>query len=68
LTILLLVVLAHSFYDQACCSDRDCHPAPCPEVMKNLGSVMQMPSKDGQCHICQQGVNVRCIYIPQEMS
>jgi len=55
--------LAHSWYPPACCSDTDCKPVPCEELVENdNGGVtykgtnfpksMIHPSQDMQCHVC----------------
>jgi hypothetical protein len=31
---LVAVMLVHSWYDDKCCHDKDCHPVPCEEIEK----------------------------------
>ena len=64
--LLSVVVLAHSWYDEGCCHDKDCHPVPCAQVEKispgwqwRDGNQRHWfppdrlkPSQDGQCHVC----------------
>jgi hypothetical protein len=59
---------AHSWYDESCCHDRDCHPIPCEQIEK-LGDgwvwrdmATKHPywfphdrlkaSRDNACHVC----------------
>ena len=59
---------AHSWYDEKCCHDRDCHPVPCKDIEK-LGdgwvwcdTATKHPywfphdrlraSHDDACHVC----------------
>lgn len=59
---------AHSWYDGACCSDRDCRPIPASEVRElawdrvldlisgqELRGAQVRQSKDGEWHICNRG-------------
>jgi hypothetical protein len=32
--LLIALTLVHSWYDENCCHDRDCHPVPCEEIEK----------------------------------
>lgn len=68
--------LAHMLYSIECCSERDCHPVPCNEIV-DLGTgwqwrrtvfsrAMLHTSPDGGCHVCifenwYEGI---CIYLP----
>lgn len=65
---------AHEFYEQSCCSERDCHPAR-SELFAAKGDKWYylnqeiprvLPSPDGQYHICEspQMRIVLCGYIP----
>jgi hypothetical protein len=33
-TLLIAMILVHSWYDERCCHDKDCHPVPCEEIEK----------------------------------
>lgn len=73
LTILLLTqgfyegVSAHSWYDAACCSDADCHPVDCTELIERGKSIfykgyefynsMIRPTQDASCHVCISNLN-----------
>jgi len=71
-------ILAHSWYPQECCHDKDCHPVPCAELkVAAKGDVMWKgvlyfsgpmlrDSLDGQCHVCvEEGLNASIIpYLP----
>lgn len=78
--LLVALLLAHSFYSQECCSDRDCAPV-------EDGLVTERPdgyhykhytfpyqdkrvklSPDGRYHVCQNPYNVFCIYVPERIS
>jgi hypothetical protein len=77
LTIAALM-LAHSWYPQECCHDKDCHPIPCAEltVTSNGDAMwkgvlyfspsMLRDSLDGQCHVCvEEGLNASIIPYPR---
>ena len=71
---------AHSFYDSACCSDHDCHPAEPGEVVPvehgwkvvPTGEVftegMVFHSPDGRFHRCSEDGRrdgrTICLYVP----
>ena len=69
---------AHSWYPHECCSDNDCHPVPCTElVLTPEGDVkwkgvlyfsrrMVRLSLDEQCHVCvEEGLSASVIpYLP----
>ncbi len=68
---------AHSWYDQGCCSDQDCHPIPPDQVQMTPagyrvnGTVVPYssarPSLDRDFHICIYAGQVRCLYAPPQM-
>jgi hypothetical protein len=60
------MMLVHSWYDESCCHDKDCHPVPCAQIEK-IGQGWQWRdgnqrhwfppdrlklSQDGHCHVC----------------
>lgn len=70
------LILIHSWYPAECCSDRDCRPVPCEQLVEHGdGSVeyrglsftgtMVRNSLDGQCHVCLDEHNARpyCVFI-----
>jgi hypothetical protein len=73
------IMLAHSWYPWACCSDQHCHPVPCDSIKADrLGlswhGVVFIPelireSLDEQCHVCVEVVGTRtypyCVFIPK---
>lgn len=57
------LALAHSWYPPHCCSDKDCKPVPCEDLLtttdggvkyeKYVFTKQQVyPSKDSKCHVC----------------
>jgi len=67
-TLLVGILLVHSWYPIECCTDKDCRPVPCEQIEK-LGdgfvwlehSTKQkhyfpknrlQPSQDDVCHVC----------------
>ena len=32
--LLIAVMLVHSWYDEKCCQEKDCHPVPCEQIEK----------------------------------
>jgi hypothetical protein len=70
-----LVVKTHDWYDQDCCSDRDCHPVPdgvvidTPDGVKVYGR-WTIPygdkslrwSRDDHDHICTNNLLLFCVY------
>ena len=72
------VMLAHSWYPQECCRDKDCRPVPCAELSYQDQDVvwrkhiyfsgrMIRESNDGNCHVCVEkgGLNASIIpYLP----
>ncbi len=73
---------AHSWYDAACCSDRDCAPVPDEAVIEHPGGfeiratgelVSRHNAKfgrDDRYHICRSPVSnaLLCLYIPNKGS
>ncbi len=46
--LLIAVMLVHSWYDESCCHDKDCHPIPCEQIEKPATAgfgVMRQPNK-----------------------
>ena len=66
-------VLAHSWFEKWCCSDRDCKPTPCEEIVetekgwkwKEYIFKKVMPSQDNKCYTCitDYSKEPRCAYI-----
>jgi hypothetical protein len=62
----LILSFVHSWYDQDCCSDRDCRPVPCEEISNVAGGWIWRHggwriyfdkrnlrvSQDDGCHVC----------------
>ena len=74
--MILLLLLAHSWYPHECCDDRHCRQVPCVEV-KRYGEVWKWwsyefanprPSPDGRCHVCVSEGAAFCLFIPQVSS
>lgn len=72
LLALTFTVRAHSWYDQACCHDRDCAPIPEPRKVKGgymhgqffFPTKLLRYSKDGRWHACIMGQTPLCLYAP----
>ncbi len=78
LTISLLFTtsaLAHSWYPNDCCSDKDCKPVKCTEIMPVIDGFEYngykftrdkiRASQDGTCHICITTSNYPiCVFFP----
>jgi hypothetical protein len=61
-----LLILIHSWYDESCCHDKDCHPVPCEQIERlkfgwqwRNGKVRHWfppdrlkASHDTACHVC----------------
>lgn len=71
--ILALWLLAHSWYPQECCHDKDCRPVPCAEITRTSAGLKwheltftKAPgvSPDGECHICLFNGNLLCVFTP----
>jgi hypothetical protein len=68
-----LIILAHSFYSDACCSGNDCRPVPCDQIVSipdgwkwhdiTFHKAMLRIAPDGGCHVCVAAGPV-CIYLP----
>lgn len=83
ITLLLssFLILAHSWYPPECCSDSDCKPVPCheivetnegykyyaPELNKDItfSKEQERPSQDGKCHVCYMPFKSYCIFTLQ---
>jgi hypothetical protein len=78
LKLLSAIVLAHSWYPQECCSDRDCRSVPCESIREDGGGIVSYqspegteyrfirvkPSLDNQCHVCiGQAGGAYCAFI-----
>lgn len=72
--ILLSLILAHGWYPQHCCANRDCHPVPCVEMteLPNGGWEWQnkifmkekvSSSQDAKCHVCVYNDQPLCAFI-----
>lgn len=71
------LALAHSWYPIKCCSDKDCSPIPCEQIVeqsegtyKYLDYVFQAsnvhPSLDRFCHACiSESGTPLCLFIVQ---
>ena len=57
------LILAHSWYPNECCADKDCHPVPCEEISEDENGAMHWKylifegsqiraSPDHECHVC----------------
>lgn len=69
---------AHSFYDAACCSDKDCAPVHFSTIQEKPEGFYVLPqgdfiergkerfSPDGDWHVCRSETSGRllCIYVP----
>ena len=75
LILISQLLLAHEFYDPACCSDKDCRPVTCNEIVAQPdGTVkykdftfnkrMFKTAPDGMCHVCIWGNTPMCVYFP----
>lgn len=61
LFVLTTTAFAHSWYPANCCSDHDCRPVACEELVSNADGTMEwdglvfkrvFPSQDAKCHVC----------------
>lgn len=64
LALLATAALAHSWYPQQCCGDRDCKPVPCDQLVEDRDGWLYIPtgnhftppqvqpSQDRHCHVC----------------
>lgn len=75
LITLINITSAHEFYDSSCCSDKDCRPVPCKELIaQDDGGVkykefkfyksQSKPAPDGMCHVCIWNSTPMCYYLP----
>jgi hypothetical protein len=74
--VLLVLLLAHSWYPTACCGGQDCRQIPCESISfdklsndyvyggKHFATLS--PSKDAECHACfRPGASVGiCLFMP----
>lgn len=69
-----LLIKVHSWYPQHCCSDQDCKPVPCDQLIEaaNGSFVWEgltflknqvYPSLDQFCHVCHVGTTTYCAFI-----
>jgi hypothetical protein len=71
-TALSLNHMAHSWYPQECCSDRDCAPVEDVEVVEGgyrtqglfVPSGRARPSLDARYHLCRYHNYVICFFVP----
>jgi hypothetical protein len=65
--------VAHEWYPQHCCSDKDCHPINCAEITTSpdyyhwhsllFPKNASYPSQDGGCHVCvSAGGSPLCLF------
>lgn len=75
--ILLVIILAHSWYPVECCSDGDCREVPCSEMNLETGEWQgKLPrskraSQDGKCHVCVGSGGLGpfyCVFVPEANS
>jgi hypothetical protein len=77
MSILMVLVLIHSFYTKGCCADTDdCHPVGCGEITTvsdgwqwqkiHFSKAMLRIAPDGGCHVCVDKYSnyPHCIYLP----
>ena len=74
-----VLLLAHSWYDPICCSDRDCRPAQKGEIVFESEGIRHVPSgqtlpyghknvrvsRDFENHVCINQISGRllCVYL-----
>lgn len=70
--------LAHSWYPQFCCGERDCRPVSCMTIRETKDGYIwngikfptATPSQDNQCHVCTGGTIEhpfgRCLFMKFE--
>lgn len=79
LLALVFYTLTHGWYPQHCCSDKDCYPVPCEEILEeksggySFGKLFFRKSQvylsqDRKCHACigkypSGAPNPYCIFI-----
>ena len=72
ITALSLSRLAHSWYPQECCSDKDCAPVDDVEVVEGgyrtqglfVAKNRARPSLDARYHLCRHQNYVFCFFVP----
>ncbi len=65
LALLISTAYSHSWYPQSCCSQTDCRPVPCHDIVEidngqwqylptltKFPSYAVHPSQDRYCHVC----------------
>lgn len=81
LVVLILIAFAirvawgHGWYEQSCCSDKDCHPVENGAVQNGKEGVAVEGfgllsysdprlrwSRDDRDHICHNGIKLHCVY------
>jgi hypothetical protein len=66
---------AHSWYPEECCSDHDCRPVPCAELVRGKHGVAWLDrvifserqirdSLDDRCHVCVTAYVGYVSYVP----
>ena len=79
LTLIILLtpvnVLGHSWYPINCCSDKDCKPVECEDLLTtidggakydkyNFRKDQVYPSQDSKCHVCINHYNTpMCAFV-----
>lgn len=72
-----MYLLAHNWYPADCCSDKDCYPIACKDIIQTssgyiwdglaFATKMIRPSQDALCHVCYQvteGIRIPlCLFI-----
>jgi hypothetical protein len=64
----------HSWYPLSCCSDNDCHPVPCDQLLEGVNGTFVWESMifakdrvyssmDQFCHVCHIGTAPICAFI-----
>jgi hypothetical protein len=76
--LLAATLLVHDWYPRECCSDTDCRPIPCTEIINDTWQGHKFnshrPSQDARCHICvyqpQGYISPRylCLFTPEASS
>lgn len=75
---LTILLMAHSWYPNECCSGKDCKPIPCEEITEVSSNLMRYKdlefkgpmirdTKDNSCHICtyEYILNGTKLYMPR---
>lgn len=71
-----LITLVHSWYPSECCSEKDCKPVPCTDLLEQSNGTwlydtmvfrldQVKPSLDGLCHACFNDYTMKplCLFI-----